>query len=194
MTIKGLIFDFDGVVVKLKLDFPAIKREMFGSEEGFILERLETLKGEERQKAEAVLLRHEAMAAEEAEPLEGFPECLAWMEGHGMRMAIVTRNSKRSIESVEGKLGLRFPVVVTREDAPPKPSPEPVLLACEKMALKPEEVLLIGDGEFDMLAGKRAGVRTVLLRDPTRPPSEHADFSITSLPELIPIVERINAL
>ncbi|MBI3989878.1 MAG: HAD family hydrolase [candidate division NC10 bacterium] len=192
MTIKGIIFDFDGVVVKLKLDFPAIKWEMFGSEEGFILERLETLQREERQKAEAILERHEARAAHEAEPLEGVLACLAWMEERGLKMAIVTRNSRRSIETVKQKLGLFFPMVVTREDAPPKPSPEPVLFACRRMDLKPEEVLLVGDGEFDMLAGKRAGVRTVLLKNPARPSSEHADFTINSLHELATLVEGID--
>lgn len=193
MTIKGIIFDFDGVMVKLRLDFPLIKREMFGSEEGFILERLETLQGQERQKAEVILERHEATAANEAEPLEGVPACLAWMEEQGLKMAIVTRNSKRSLETVQEKLGLCFPIVVTREEAPPKPSPEPVLLACRRMHLKPEDVLLVGDGEFDMLAGKRAGVRTVLLRNPARPSSEYADFTINSLHELTTIIEEIGA-
>jgi phosphoglycolate phosphatase-like HAD superfamily hydrolase len=82
------------------------------------------------------------------------------------------------------RLGLRFDAVVTREDAPPKPAPEPVWLACRRMGLSPSDVLFVGDFEFDMLAGRRAGVRTVLLRNPALAASEHADLSVESLGEL----------
>ncbi|MBF8279417.1 MAG: HAD family hydrolase, partial [candidate division NC10 bacterium] len=53
--IRGALFDLDGVVVAQCLDFMAIKQEIFGSTEGFILERIQGLCGTERVRAQAIL-------------------------------------------------------------------------------------------------------------------------------------------
>jgi HAD superfamily hydrolase (TIGR01509 family) len=184
MAIGGVLFDMDGVVVDQRLDFLAIKREIFGNTDGFILERMERLPAVERRRAEAILERHETAAALTAEPIDGILPFLTWMETQHLRRGLVTRNSRKSVELVLGRLGLRFDAVVTREDAPPKPAPDPVWLACRRMNVGPSEVLFVGDFEFDMLSGRRAGVRTVLLRSGTITESAHADLSVDSLAEL----------
>jgi len=187
--IGGILFDMDGVVVRQRLDFPAIKREIFGDTDGFILERMAELSPAARVRAEAILERHETAAAVEAEPMDGILPFMAWMDARGLRRGIVTRNSRKSVDVVLTRLGLRFDAVVTREDAPPKPAPDPVLLACRRMGLPTSEVLFVGDFEFDMLAGRRARVPTVLLRSPVMTSSEHADLVIDSLGELRVLLE-----
>jgi HAD superfamily hydrolase (TIGR01509 family) len=179
----------DGVVVHQRLDFLAIKQEIFGSTHGYILERMAELPPTERARAEAVLERHETVAAAEAEAMDGILPFLAWMDERALRRGLVTRNSRKSVEIVLARLGLRFDAVVTREDAPPKPAPEPVWLACRRMGVTPAEVLFVGDFEFDMLAGHRAGVRTVLLRGPGLETSQHADLMVSSLGELRELLE-----
>jgi HAD superfamily hydrolase (TIGR01509 family) len=187
--IGGILFDMDGVVVRQRLDFLAIKREIFGDTGGFILERMAELSPAARARAEAILERHETAAAVEAEPMDGILPFLAWMDARDLRRGIVTRNSRKSVDVVLTRLGLRFDAVVTREDAPPKPAPDPVLLACRRMGLPTSEVLFVGDFEFDMLAGRRAGVRTVLLRSHVMTSSEHADLVVDSLGELRVLLE-----
>jgi len=187
--IGGILFDMDGVVVRQRLDFLAIKAEIFGTTHGFILERMAALAPPERARAEAILERHETAAAADAEPMDGILPLLAWMESRRLRRGLVTRNSRKSVEMVLARFGLRFEAVVTREDAPPKPAPEPVWLACQRMGVPPSEALLVGDFEFDMLAGRQAGVRTVLLRNPTQASSEHADLTVDSLGELRGVLE-----
>jgi len=182
--VGGILFDMDGVVVQQRLDFLAIKREIFGDTNGFVLERMAELPPVERARADAILERHETAAAAEAEPMDGILPFLQWMDARGLRRGLVTRNSRKSVDLVLTRLGLRFDAVVTREDAPPKPAPEPVWLGCQRMDLTPSEVLFVGDFEFDMLAGRRAGVRTVLLRGPALKASQHADLIMDSLGEL----------
>ena len=182
--IGGILFDMDGVVVLQRLDFLAIKQEIFGTTEGFILERMAGLPPADRTRAETILERHETAAAMTAEPMDGILPFLQWMEAQGLRRGIVTRNSRKSVELVLRRLGFAFDAVVTREDAPPKPAPEPVWLACRRMGLSPAELVFVGDFEFDMLAGRRAGVRTVLLRSGIMTASEHADLSVDTLEEL----------
>ncbi|HEX7512586.1 MAG TPA: hypothetical protein VF464_04360, partial [Candidatus Methylomirabilis sp.] len=67
--VRGILFDMDGVVVRQRLDFLALKQEIFGSTHGFILERMDELPPPERRRAEAILERHETVAALTAEPM-----------------------------------------------------------------------------------------------------------------------------
>ena len=117
--IGGILFDMDGVVVQQRLDFPAIKREIFGDAHGLILERMAGLPASERARAEAILERHEAAAAAAAEPMDGILPFLRWMDARGLKRGLVTRNSRKSVDLVLARLSLRFDAVVTREDAPP---------------------------------------------------------------------------
>jgi HAD superfamily hydrolase (TIGR01509 family) len=184
VAIRGVLFDMDGVVVRQRLDFPTIKREIFGDTAGFILERMAELPAAERQRAETILERHETVAALGAEPMDGIVAFLDWLEAKGIRRGLVTRNSRKSVALVLSRLGFRFDAVVTREDAPPKPAPDPVWHACRGMQVEPSEALLVGDFEFDMVSGRRAGTRTVLLRSGTINASAHADLAVDSLSEL----------
>jgi len=183
-TIRGVLFDLDGVVVAQRLDFAAIKQEIFGSTEGFILERIQRLSGEARDRAEAILERHETEAANHCQPLDGIVPLLRKLDLHGLRLGLVTRNSRKSVDLIQTRLQLPFLAIVTREDAPPKPAPDPILLACHRLGLETDEALFVGDFEFDMLAGRRAGVRTVLLCNPVQPSSPNADNTIVSLAEI----------
>lgn len=182
--VRGILFDMDGVVVRQRLDFLAVKQEIFGDTDGFILERMDELPPLERRRAEEILERHETVAALTAEPMDGILPFLAWMETSELKRGLVTRNSRKSVELVLGRLGIGFDAVVTREDAPPKPAPDPVWVACRGMGLQPSEVVFVGDFEFDMLSGRRAGVRTVLLRSGATTTSEYADLGVDSFAEL----------
>ena len=55
-----------------------------------------------------------------------------------------------------------FDTIVTGLSAPhTKPYPDPIFLAAEKLGVRPEECLMIGDTTVDMRAGKAAGAQTV---------------------------------
>jgi HAD superfamily hydrolase (TIGR01509 family) len=191
--IKGILFDMDGVVVTQQLDFAAIKREIFGDGSGFILERMELLDAAGLARANAILDRHETEAAHIAQPMDGVVPFLGWMEREGLRRGLVTRNSRKTVGILQERLGLRFDAIVTREDAAPKPSPEPVLVACRILGVAPAETVFIGDGEFDMLAGRTAGCTTVLLMNTKYPSSPNADYQIERFAELRGVVERLRA-
>ncbi len=192
--IAGVLFDLDGVVVRQRLNFPAIKQEIFGDTEGFILERMSKLPPAERARADAILELHETAAAAEAEPMDGILPFLEWMDARSLKRGLVTRNSRKSVDLVLARLHLHFDAIVTREDAPPKPAPEPVWLGCRRMGLSPPDVLFVGDFEFDMLAGRRAGVRTILLRGPALSTSPYADLIVDSLAELRASLEGSGAI
>ena len=79
-------------------------------------------------------------------------------------MAVVSARDEKSTMRFLTQFDLvkYFDIVVTGLSAPyTKPYPHPILLAAQKMGVKPEECLMIGDTTVDMRAGKSAGAQTV---------------------------------
>jgi len=59
------------------------------------------------------------------------------------------------------------------------------------MNLSPDKVILLGDYEFDMVAGKRAGIFTVLLKSCIQPSSPYADLTVESIPRFTQYLENL---
>jgi phosphoglycolate phosphatase-like HAD superfamily hydrolase len=79
-------------------------------------------------------------------------------------MAVVSaRDEKSTIRFLtQFDLSKYFNVIVTGLSAPhTKPYPDPILLAAEKMGVKPQDCLMIGDTTVDIRAGKAAGAQTI---------------------------------
>ncbi|HST59517.1 MAG TPA: HAD-IA family hydrolase [Longimicrobium sp.] len=96
-------------------------------------------------------------------PFPGAAETVAELERRGYLLAIVTSKHRRSAMRGMELCGIvsHFDVIVTPEDVrEPKPHPEPVLFALEKLGVRPEEALFVGDSPHDIAAGKAAGTRT----------------------------------
>jgi HAD superfamily hydrolase (TIGR01509 family) len=157
---RAVLFDMDGTLTEPMLDFPKIKAEM-GIGERPILEALAGMDGEARRVAETVLLRHEEAAAAASRLNGGCREVLDWLRQRGVRTALITRNSRASVDTVLFRHVIAFDALVTREDAPPKPDPAPLHLACERLKVSAEEAWMVGDGQYDVEAGAAAGARTV---------------------------------
>jgi pyrophosphatase PpaX len=69
-----------------------------------------------------------------------------------------------------------------------KPHPEPILLALKRLRVRPEEALYIGDNLSDFQAGKAAGVKVIIYRNP----SVRGDYNIKDFREIAGIAEKLN--
>jgi HAD superfamily hydrolase (TIGR01509 family) len=168
LAIKGVLFDFDGTLtLPGALDFPAIKRELDCPLNMPILEFLETLTSEQREPLLIILEAREEEAACKSIPNQGAEECLLSLKQKGLLLGILTRNSLKSVCGALNQFKhIRekdFDVIITREDSLPKPDPDGVLKAAQRMGIAPAELMVVGDFRFDVMAGKAAGAYAVLL-------------------------------
>ena len=163
VRLRGVVFDLDGTLVVEELDFEAMRREIGLPSGTPLLEAVERLHGPAREAALAVLRRHELAAAETARLNPGVADFLGWLAGRGVRQAVLSRNMREAVVKVLGRCGLSFDLVLAREDAPYKPSPEGLWQICAAWGLAPAEVLMVGDYLYDMQAGRSAGTRTALV-------------------------------
>jgi HAD superfamily hydrolase (TIGR01509 family) len=185
---RAVIFDMDGTLTKPYLDFNAIRAEMGLAREP-ILEAMERMSPQERAHADAVLIRHEAEAAEHSELNDGATETVRRLEQAGILTALLTRNSRASVATTLAKHALTFDSIYAREDGPLKPSPVPVTTLCERLGVPPSDTLMVGDYLFDIQAGKAAGAHTALvIHDGSLPEyADQAEHILRQLQEVLPI-------
>lgn len=186
------IFDMDGTLTRPHLDFDAIRAEI-GLPPGPILESVIAmpLGSAERERADAILHRHEDEAARASELQPGVHEVLDALRRAEWRIALMTRNSRHATEIVCRKHELAFDIIRTREDGPTKPSPEPIFDICRALDCRSADAWSIGDFHFDILCGHAAGTRTVLFWEFESPPPEWATLAthvIGSLADLSRVI------
>ena len=196
-NIRGLIFDLDGTLVDSQLDFDLMRAEM-ELPPGPILESIAALPAERANRCHVILHRHEVAGAERATLLPGVGQLLTKAEERQIPIGIVTRNSREISSLVLQRLKIRHDILITRDDGPIKPDPWAVRHICETWNVPAHQVVMLGDYRFDVLSGRGAGAKTVLLTHPVPPQEypnhEQADLLLSSLAEHHRLMEWLDQL
>ncbi len=202
--ITTVLFDFDGTLVQLNLNFPEIYREVYSIvkrygansapyQDLFLIELVETVterlkkhepkKAEEFNKeAEGFLRGREIAAAKEAELIPGACQTLKRLKERGIRIGIVTRNCKEAVRIGLGKNDFIYDLLLTRDDIRPvKPEPHSLEKALQVLRGKPEGTIMVGDHPIDIRAGKKVGVKTVAVLSGKKAKEDFKEFE----PDLI---------
>ncbi len=190
---RGVIFDLDGTLIDSGLDFDQMRRDMEFAPGQLILETLEALpEGARKDRCREVLREHEFRGAMSATLMPGAAELLAELDRRQIPQAILTRNSREMTDLALRRLQLVFSVVLTREDAPPKPDPQGLHIICRHWQIEPCDVVFIGDFHFDVIAGRRAGMATILYSPGPLPEYAHeADFVISHLSQTCDVLTTL---
>jgi len=186
-----VIFDMDGTLIEQILDFKAIRRDLGVAPDAGILEAIEKMPPDRRNRAERRLIEIERRTAPNARLMPGALETIAKIRNAEIKLALLTRNTKWSMQTVIAKFGLQFDLAWSREDGPIKPEPDGVLRACAELGAQPERTACVGDFEYDMIAANSAGACSILLAPQDRPPfaniADHIVTELTQLPALLGI-------
>jgi phosphoglycolate phosphatase len=217
MNIQMIIFDLDGTLVDSSVDLTNALNyaiEPYGLEK-LTIQRTIGLVGEgvtrliekllQQQGAtdltDAVLRSFLAYYSEHLTdftiPYPGVRETLEMLGKY--RKAVISNKredlSRRVLENLE--LARYFDFIWGSDSASEKkPSPVPVLEMLKKASCRPDEALMVGDSNYDIEAGKAAGVRTVAVSYGFRDRGflQDADFIIDSMKELPSRVDFFNGL
>jgi putative hydrolase of the HAD superfamily len=119
---------------------------------------------------------------------------------YGLKLAVVSDAPAREAWLRLSYINFQhlFDVVITFEDTyQKKPSPAPFNLALQKLGLKAEECLMIGDwAERDVVGAKAVGMKTVFARygDTFNTVNPGSDYDINCISELLNIIKKENCL
>lgn len=197
MVIRGVLFDFDGTLtLPGAIDFRAIKERLGCPLDEPVLEYLESQPAAVRIELTKILEEVEADAARTSRPNDGAEECVFSLKKMGLCLGILTRNSLSSVEQAfknfENVSMRDFDAVVTRENSLPKPHPEGVFKAAVQMNVLPEELLVVGDYRYDVMAGQAAGAKTVFLSNGgssfMSPDDPEPNYTFSCLEELFEVL------
>ncbi len=95
---------------------------------------------------------------------DGMDELLNELDRKGIAWGIVTNKPGWLTDPLMEQLGYaqRAGTIVSGDTTKErKPHPEPLYHACREINCKPEHCLYVGDAERDIIAGKRAGMKTL---------------------------------
>jgi len=107
--------------------------------------------------------RHQKKSSKTFWLIPGVDETLKQLKGHYPMSVVSARDEKGTMRFLKQfDLVKYFDAIITGQSAEhTKPYPDPILLAAQKMGVKPEDCLMVGDTTVDMCAGKSAGAQTV---------------------------------
>jgi phosphoglycolate phosphatase len=129
--------------------------------------------------------------------LPGAAAMIAGLQRQGARLGIVTNKPQRFIETIleHFELAGDFDAVIGSDAGiTPKPAPDMLFAAMERLAAGPRDAVMVGDSTSDVESARAAGVASVIRRGGyTHTPAEMlgADIVIDSLDELIGVLPAL---
>lgn len=185
MHIEAVIFDYDGTLVHLNINFGVIRQAVETLLADYGIDRdalkglyiLEMIDGASRlisqqnpsegksfyQKALDLVTEHEVRAAKKGEILPGVVNMLKVLKRGGVKVGIITRNCDRAVKIAFPEIERFCDAFIPRDSVTRvKPHPDHLALTLEKMAIDdPARCLMVGDHVLDIEVGKRMGMKTV---------------------------------
>lgn len=194
---RGIIFDFDGVLVDTEWAIYQSWVQLYAREGQEIsiatyspclgagyshwnpAEHLEKLTGKKYDWDVETPARQAVLEADLARSglMDGAAELLDWCAGQGIGLTVASSSSRRWVQGWLERLGIyhRFAGVFTRTDGyPVKPNPALFEAAQQCLGLGKAECLIIEDSENGTIAAQNAGIPCVAI--PNRM-TENSDFS-----------------
>lgn len=193
--IRGIIFDFDGTLFNLAVNWSSLKTELTQilsplgihvSERG-ITNSIAAAPAHLKSQMKDLTLRYELQGVNAGQPIRGASEIVSWLKAKGLKTAIVSRNHHQTISAALERFQIPQPdVILGQEDCEhQKPHPAPLLQAVNLMNLPVTTTLCVGDTSHDIDGASACGMPSVLLVNPNLDYQPHnAHYRITTLEEL----------
>lgn len=183
IPIKAIVFDFNGTLAELNIDFNQMRQAVLGLISSYgidvnalpadhILETInyagEILKVKSGKNAESfirnayeVIEQQELQAAHNGGLFKQTKNLLSRLAGTGISTGIITRNCAAAINIEFPDISLYCQVVICRDHvANVKPHPEHLNKALQLLTSPAHNSLMIGDHPLDIEAGKASGTFT----------------------------------
>lgn len=174
MKYDTIIFDMDGTLVDSKINFPAIYQALNLNPGNSIVEYVNSLQAEDRKSAMDIVHFYEDEGARLSRPIPGAFALVEELNQRKINIGVFTLNSRAIALKTLQLHQFNISVVVTRDDAKPKPDPEGLHKICEHFSTSQEKALYVGDYKYDLIAGKNANIKTALF-SPEPPDFNTAD-------------------
>jgi len=184
MSIKGILFDFDGVVVdSMHQHYDAWSKAFEEKGISFSMEEFFQLEGQGLNTIARMLAEPHGLIEQDVLDIiekkvrfyyksdqfklyDYFIEMLDNLKDKGIPLAVVTGgNKKRVKDTIDQHLNGYFNALVTIDDVSNgKPHPEPFLKGAEKLNLEPQECIVVENAPLGIKSAKAAGTIVIAVK------------------------------
>ena len=202
--IRGVIFDFDGVLVDsepirfkagaqalaeigVSLTWELFLQHWFGRTDQAGLRDI--LKDRFESDGGRVIERRNALYEARLDAVPTYPDTVQLLRRipNGIRLAVATGSRRSEVERILARVGLspRFHATITAEDyVSAKPAPDPFLAAACRLAVPPTSCLVIEDTPAGVAAAHAAAMPVLAVDRGRGAALDLATWTVTSLDEL----------
>lgn len=184
--IKVVIFDFDGTLFDLNIDWDNLRTQLgIAGTDISLGELIQKYRNEQNPELE-IVTRAELNAVQGRNFPSVSMETLERLQ-NSYRIAIFTRNSRQAVEALLVSTAIEKSIyIVGREDVRKlKPDPEGLTVIMHHFKAKPEEAVLVGDTYHDVKTAKAIGTKSIIVANPKLQfTPEGADAYIETLADL----------
>ncbi len=187
LLLKAVVFDLDGTITKLILPLEDMRQDTktFFITKGLPPHLIDPADGISSTKHKAlkffkengitsdewnswceeldfVLDSHETDVAHRAELIDGSLDAVKRIRSLRLKTAILTNSGRLAVDVILNRIPLEsyFDLIQTRsESSRPKPFPDGILEVVEKLGVRIDEALYIGDANIDAVASCSAGIQ-----------------------------------
>jgi len=213
--VRAIIFDFDGTLAVLNIDFSLMRERVFdlmgryGIEEKAVQEKYlleiidevyQILWEKSPPAAEAfygeshhILHEVEMKAAEKGRLIPGTEATLKGLRKKGIKVGIITRNCEDAVRKVFPDIDDFCDIFVSRNSVKRvKPHPDHLTYVMRWLKISGEESMMVGDHVIDIQAAKRVGMKSIAVLTGRTEKEEFekagADYVLTSVSEIIKLL------
>ena len=183
MAYKAVLFDMDGTVLDTLTDLAeavnacfrhfgvpevpySLVRAKLGNGAVYLIHACVPAGMEEERIRELIAWYkpyYDAHCRIETRPYPGIPELMAELKAKGVKQAIISNKPDPAVQELAEEFfpGLLETAVGESERVRRKPDPDAVLAAVERMGLKKEDCVYIGDTEVDLATARNAGMDVI---------------------------------
>jgi len=216
MDIQLVVFDLDGTLIGAEEPFSILKERLrkrlldIGIPDGVLgdltpmyenLQRISRELGLDFGELYGYMVELEVERMDRSFLFEGVREVLDLLRRRGVKLAVMTRSSRRAaLKALEMHgIGDYFEVVSTRDDVPVedlKPAPGQLGAIIDELGVEPTKTLVVGDHGYDVLPARELGALSVMItsHDSGRMSFSvevEPDFEVPTMKEFKPLIENI---
>lgn len=188
---KAVLFDLDGTLIEYHFEAREARREIiellrklkFDSSKFSVEEHTQKLLEKAKKQiderkvslsrdqlwdmTDSILRKYDEIAFNKTNINPSAERVLSRLKDSGYMLGIVTNSNREIVTKILKNYGLSkvFDVIVTRDDVREmKPSTSGLFLALNRLGVRPEESVFVGDSYVDILAARQAGLRVIAVR------------------------------
>tara|TARA_B100001142_G_scaffold114903_1_gene117167 strand:+ start:807 stop:1394 length:588 start_codon:yes stop_codon:yes gene_type:complete len=168
--IKGIIFDMDGTLIRLPINYEKIFKKLkilFNTNDEFkpLIPSIISKSNDDSvllQNAFDIICEEETVASKDFEVIDGTIDILNYLRSKNFKLCLVTMQCQNAAKFALDKIQISkfFSSIITRDDAYQRS--DQIKKSLQILELNPDNVLMVGDRIHDVHSAKQVGCHAIL--------------------------------